>query len=139
LRESLGAARKDLKEKKFTTSLVNPTTNKAERLELPAGVQALAAMPDEKSFVAKTYDAKKGQSYLDLIGRDGKRIDRLTEVLDREIGFIFRAPVLRPAHAPPPAWPAPTAPSASRSAGRAVAAWPDTSPCRPAPAPCCAA
>jgi hypothetical protein len=90
------ASRKDLKEKKFTTSLVNPTTNKAEGLELPAGVQALAAMPDEKSFVARAYDAEKGQSYLDLIGRDGKRIDRLTEVIDREIGLIFRAPVLSP-------------------------------------------
>jgi hypothetical protein len=90
------ASRKDLKEKKFTTSLVNPTTHKAERLELSAGVQALAAMPDEKSFVARTYDAEKGQSYLDLIDRDGKRIDRLTEVIDREFGFIFRAPVLAP-------------------------------------------
>jgi Tol biopolymer transport system component len=90
------ASRKDLQEKKFTTSLVNPTTNKAERLELPAGVQALAAMPDEKSFVARTHDAEKSQSYLDLIGRDGKRIDRMTEVIDREFGFIFRAPVLSP-------------------------------------------
>ena len=72
---------KDLRARKFTNWLVDVDAKKKTRFDFPDGVQIVAAPPDGKSFIAKTYDEEKKKYHLATTSRDGKQVHPFVEYL----------------------------------------------------------
>jgi Tol biopolymer transport system component len=73
------ASFKEVRERKFTTWLVDPAKGDKTRVELPEGAQVFALTPDGKHFLASTYHTAKKTGHLSLITRDGKTVTPLTD------------------------------------------------------------
>ena len=67
-----------LYERKFTTWLVDVGTKEKTKLEVPATAQIFCVTPDDKSYIATTYDFDKKQFHLVSISRDGNKVSELT-------------------------------------------------------------
>ncbi|HLN33246.1 MAG TPA: M56 family metallopeptidase [Gemmataceae bacterium] len=71
---------KELKDSGFTTWLVDPSTKKQIKLDLPRWANAFGMTPDGKSYVAAVYDIDARKIHVALVSRDGKSITNLTEI-----------------------------------------------------------
>jgi Tol biopolymer transport system component len=72
------ASMKDVRDRKFTTWLVDVGTQEKTKLDVPETAQVFCVTPDGKSFIASTYDFDKKQFHLVSIGRDGNAVSELT-------------------------------------------------------------
>jgi dipeptidyl aminopeptidase/acylaminoacyl peptidase len=91
------ASMKDVRDRKFTTWLVDVGTKEKTKIDLPEGAQVFAATPDGKSFIAVTFDATEKKQHLSSISRDGKKVTDLTEIRLSNIGGL---PASRPRLSP---------------------------------------
>lgn len=88
------ASFRDVRDRKFTTWLVNVATKEKSRLELPESTQVLAATPDGKSFIALTLDSAEKKLYLTKVSQDGKTAEKLTGI--NLLNASFAKPKLSP-------------------------------------------
>jgi RNA polymerase sigma factor (sigma-70 family) len=85
---------KALRERKFTTWLVDVATKEKTRLDLPDSAHAFSMTPDGKAFLASTDDAvDKNKLNLSLVGREDKKVTHLIE-MGRQSGDLFQLPRL---------------------------------------------
>lgn len=72
------ASDKALRDRKFTTWLVDVGTKQQTKLDVPETAQIFCVTPDGKSFIASTYDFDKKQFHFVSISRDGNEVSELT-------------------------------------------------------------